>query len=134
MTAKGNRAYLARLKADPVKYRAFRDRVNANSRRLRAIPGWRAQHEPYHRTTVAEAPIPPLHVGHPLFERAKAAVPLPRALGTYLVLPGEDAAQDARSEYVLAALEKRDPVEAVAAFNRQSREWRNRMVDIDAYI
>jgi hypothetical protein len=122
--------YMAKLRMNPVRYRAFRDRENARKRRYRAIPGWRAAHEP---EVVRKAdPIPPLHTGHPLFERACAAVQAKVEPGRALCFPYEIDQEDARSEYVMAVLERGDPELAVSRFLSRQRDWRSFTVGLDA--
>lgn len=102
------------------RYRATDNRRKA---RLRAIPGWRAQHEPGRRASRAVPPVPALHVGHPLFEDARAAFRSPSP-GTRLAFSSEVDVDDARSEFVLAALEGRDPLDAGQSFLATQKVWR----------
>ena len=70
-----------------------------------------------------EAVIPGLHVGHELFEQARAIV---RDITPMAVLKSrvELDREDARSEAVLAALEERDPELAAIGYLRSEATWR----------
>jgi hypothetical protein len=99
MDAAYYREYRRRIKADPARAAHYRTVDNARQRRLRAIPGWRAEHEP----------------------RPSRATVLPD-------VPARDdeLADDLRSEAVLALLEGRDAADAVRTYRSRERAWISR--------
>lgn len=103
--------------------RSHREVESARKRRLRAIPGWRAAHETSSPRPLDLTPMPKLHTGHPLLDAARAALPDRGTSGSLLAFPLEVARQDERSEFVVAVLEGRDPVVAVAAYRRSEAAW-----------
>lgn len=113
----------------PDYWRAYRRRwrsthraaENARKARFRAIPGWRAAHEPERRQAVAPIPLPPLHdpAAHPLFAEAWRLIPSVSPLTVF----ADPLPEDLRSEVVLALLEGRDPLAAATRYRRIERAW-----------
>ncbi len=70
-----HREYRKRLKLDPVRAAHYRKVSRDRKARWRAVPGWRALHEPERRNRAENLPeIPTLHTGHELFDEAKKIV------------------------------------------------------------
>jgi hypothetical protein len=126
MDAAYYREYRRRIKADPARAAHYRTVDNARQRRLRAIPGWRAEHEPRPSRATVLPDVPARHVGHDLFDRAFDIVPR-RTSGLVAVVSRDDElADDLRSEAVLALLEGRDAADAVRTYRSRERAWISR--------
>ena len=111
--------------ADAAYYRAwraahpdYRKRQNAMRAERRRRHG--REHPVSTRPSRAVPGIPPLHTGHPLFERARAIVG-PRQ--TSLVELQDPLYDDLVSVAVVALLERKDPVVAVRRFGSLERMW-----------
>jgi hypothetical protein len=113
------REYRRRIKADSARAAQYAAVSRERKNRNRAIPGWRAAHEHEHRFTVDLIPIPPLHIGHPLFDEARLHIPERGSLVTLY----DPIVEDLRSEYVLAVLENRDPMAAVCKYRACQRTY-----------
>jgi hypothetical protein len=128
-----SRRFRERIRDDPERFAAWRAKESARKARLRRIPGWRRAHEPPRGVPSTARPLPaigPLHCGHPLLEAAAAAIPAP-APGVARQFVNELDAQDARSEYVLAVLERRNPMAAAQAFLTRAGVWSHITVALD---
>ena len=117
--AEYHREYRKRIKADPARAAQYAAVSQERKTRNRAIPGWRAAHEHEHRFRVDLTPIPPLHIGHPLFDEARRCVPERGSLVTLY----DPIVEDLRSEYVLAVLENRNPMAAVHKYRACQRTY-----------
>lgn len=100
--------------------------LRAYNRRRRSEPKVRAQRhasEQRRRSRIRAAELANVvQLRHPLLDAAAALVPI-RAPGRLLRFRPEMTAEDARSEAVVALIEGRDPVAAVAAFRARERAW-----------
>jgi hypothetical protein len=109
-----NAAYYRAWRAAHPEYRIRQSRLRAE-RRLKGRGDRSAEYA--RRRSRAIPPIPPLHDGHDLFERARQIVG-PRQ--TTLVTLHDPLHDDLLSEATLALIEGRDPHEAIRSF--RSRE------------
>lgn len=105
---------------------AHREAIGASQRRRRQDPRVRAQrHAQEQRRRQrrrAEDDARTVPLAHPLLSAAAALVPMPKP-GTAYRWTEELAAEDARSEAVLAMLEGSDPATAVRAWLTVERTW-----------
>lgn len=125
------RQYRQRIKADPTRAAHYAAVGRARKARNRAIPGWRAIHEPDRRQrAVHYEPIPPLHTGHPLLEEARLHVPDRSTLITLY----DPLVEDLRSEYVLAVLEGRNPMAAVRKYRSCQRTYAYRTAPLLMFL
>ncbi len=113
-----NAAYYRAWRAAHPEYRARQNRLR-NERRRRHGRGDRSA-EYAHRASRAMAPVPGLHIGHTLFERARQIVG-PRT--TTLVSLHDPLYDDLVSEATLALIEGRDPRDAIRAYGARERAF-----------
>jgi hypothetical protein len=100
---------------------AYRDRQNKRRSERRRLLGRGDRSAEYaQRRSRAIPPIPPLHDGHDLFERARLIVG-PRQ--TTLVALHDPLHDDLLSEATLALIEGRDPHEAIRTFRARERAF-----------
>jgi hypothetical protein len=111
-------AYHRAWRAAHPDYRARQNRLR-NERRQRNGRGDRSA-EYARRRSRAIPPIPGLHVGHDLFERARHIVGPRRSNLTTLHDPLYD---DLLSEATLALIEGRDPRDAIRAYGARERAF-----------
>ena len=111
-------AYYRAWRAAHPEYRERQNRLR-NERRRRQGRGDRSA-EYAKRPSRAIPPIPGLHLGHELFERARRIVGPRRST---LVTLHDPLYDDILSEATLALLEGRDPREAVRAFGARERAF-----------
>ena len=111
-------AYFRAWRAAHPEYRARQNRLR-NERRRRLGRGDRSA-EYAGRRSRALPPMPGLHLGHKLFERARQVVG-PRR--TTLVNLEDPLYDDLVAEATLALLEGRDPKDAVRAYGAQERAF-----------
>ena len=118
-------AYYREWRKSHPEYRA-RERERSRRRKARMTPEERRQSRGSRRATEAASdstPLPPLHQGHILFERAKSICAKDTPGFVALVHPYFD---DLLSEVVLALIEHRDPGKARTDFLRGERAWARR--------
>lgn len=113
-----NAAYYRAWRAAHPEYRARQNRLRAERRRRQGRGDRSAEYA--RRRSRAIPPIPPLHVGHELFDRARRIIGPRLSALTTLHDPLYD---DLLSEATLAMIEGRDPQEAVRAFAAQERAY-----------
>jgi hypothetical protein len=111
-------AYYRSWRAAHPEYRARQNRLRAQ-RRQRKGRGDRGQ-EYARRCSRAIPPVPAMHLGHDLFERARHIVG-PRR--TSLVALYDPLYDDLLSEATLALIEGRDPEEAVRRYGAAERSF-----------
>lgn len=111
-------AYFRAWRAAHPEYRARQNRLR-NERRHRAGRGDRAA-EYAARRSRAMPPMPGLHRGHTLFERARQIVG-PRT--TTLISLADPLYDDLVSEATLALIEGRDPTDAIRAYGARERAF-----------
>ena len=99
----------------------YRERQNRLRRERRARNGRGDRSAEYRkRPSRAAPPMPGLHVGHSLFERAREIVG-PRT--TSLIHLYDPLHEDLLSEATLAIIEGRDPADAVRDYGRRERAF-----------
>ena len=113
-----NAAYYRAWRAAHPEYRARQNRLRADRRRHYGREDRSAEYAL--RLKPASPPMPPLHVGHYLFELARRIVG-PRR--TSLVVLHDPLYDDLLSEATLALIEGRDPKEAVLAYGARERSY-----------
>lgn len=106
----------------------YRHREVARLRERRRLLGRESRvtefaHAKAKRGTITWEPIPALFVGHPIFDAARAIVPMHRSPGTTLQFEAEQWWEEEMSEAVLALLEGRDPAAAAKAVLHDERAW-----------
>lgn len=111
-------AYHRAWRAAHPEYRARQNRLRNERRQARGRGDRSAEYA--RRPSRAAPPLPGAHVGHPLFDAARAIVG-PRV--TSLVTLHDPLHEDLLSEAVLALLEGRDPAEAVRAYGARERAY-----------
>jgi hypothetical protein len=111
-------AYYRAWRAAHPEYRARQNRLRNDRRRLRGRGHRSAEYAG--RVSRAIPPIPPLHDGHDLFDRARRIVG-PRR--TSLVALHDPLHDDLLSEATLALIEGRDPHEAVRTFRSREQSY-----------
>ena len=111
-------AYYRAWRAAHPDYRARQNRLRAERRRLNGR-GDRSD-EYARRASRSIPPIPPMHDGHHLFDRARDIVGPRRSTLVALHDPLHD---DLLSEATLALIEGRDPHEAIRAFRARERAF-----------
>ena len=113
-----NAEYFRRWRAAHPEYRKRQSTLRAERRRRFGRESRAAEYA--HRKSRAMPPCPAPDHGHPLFERARAAIGPIRSTLTTLYDPLPD---DLLSEAVLALIEGRDAAAAVAEFRRRELRW-----------
>ena len=108
-------AYYRAWRAAHPEYQIRQNRLRAERRRLKGRGDRSAEYA--RRRSRAIPPLPPMHDGHDLFERARQIVG-PRR--TSLVALYDPLHDDLLSEATLALIEGRDPHQAIRSF--RSRE------------
>jgi hypothetical protein len=111
-------AYFRAWRAAHPEYRARQNRLR-NERRRRCGRGDRSAEFAVRRSR-AMPPMPGLHLGHTLFERARQIVG-PRT--TTLVSLEDPLYDDLVSEATLALIEGRDPADAIRAYGARERAF-----------
>jgi hypothetical protein len=111
-------AYYRAWRAAHPEYRARQNRLRAERRRRNGRGDRTAEYA--RRKSRAAPPMPPLHAGHDLFERARMLVGPRRSTLVALHDPLHD---DLLSEATLALIEGRDPVEAIRAFRAREHAY-----------
>ena len=113
-----NAAYHRAWRAAHPEYRERQNRLR-NERRRRDGRGDRSA-EYARRRSRAIPPVPPMHLGHHLFELARRIVGPQR---TTLVTLQDPLHEDLLSEATLALLEGRDPADAVVRYRARERAY-----------
>lgn len=111
-------AYYRAWRAVHPEYRARQNRLRAERRRRKGREDRSREYALRRRPAIP--PMPPLHVGHSLFDLARRIVG-PRR--TSLVVLHDPLYDDLVSEATLALIEGRDPKEAVRAFGARERSY-----------
>jgi hypothetical protein len=111
-------AYYRAWRAAHPEYRARQNQLRAERRRLHGRED--RSREYARRRQRATPPIPPLHDGHDLFDRARQILG-PRR--TTLVFLHDTLYEDLMSEATLALIEGRDPRDAIRVFRSRERAF-----------
>ena len=111
-------AYYRAWRAAHPEYRARQNRLRAERRRRNGRGDRTAEYA--RRSSRSLPPIPPMHDGHQLFDRARDIVGPRRT--TYVALH-DPLHDDLLSEATLALIEGRDPHEAIRAFRAREHAF-----------
>jgi len=111
-------AYYRAWRAAHPEYRIRQNHLRAERRRLKGRGDRTTEYA--RRRSRSIPPLPPMHAGHDLFERARQIVG-PRQ--TTLVALHDPLHDDLLSEATLALIEGRDPREAIRAFRARERAF-----------
>jgi hypothetical protein len=109
--SEAGRAYLADWR------RRHRDQENARKAKLRALPGWRAAHEPERHQPLDTTPLPLLM---PELQHGNA-----------IAFWEDELRLDLAQERELARLEGRDPAAAIAAYRSRELNWRGHTAPLE---